>query len=784
VQKYFKIFTGKFIMKKLIIFLILLSLVLLLSCQTEKENFTDLSKSNFDFSQPDFIPVSVWYSGGKARAPMLSEITENSEKEWEKDLQQIKDLGFNTVRTWVEWAHCEPKAGEYNFANLKLLANLAQKIGLKFIIQLYVDSAPDWVGKKYPDGMYEAQNGSKVKSQAAPGFCSDHPGVRESVQNFITETAKIASQYPNFHGWDLWSEPHIVNWAYINYVPNVQFCFCENTKSLFRNWLKLKYDSLENLNKAWYRNFENWDEVDPPRFGTILSYTDFIDWKNFIYDKLAGDLGMRYAAVRRADKSHVITSHAAVPSIFYSPYNGYGATDDFLMAEQVDYYGTSLYPKHNHPSKHWEPWKFMIAVDFSRSANWKNNGIYVGELQAGKGTIGLNIGNSITPGDHRIWMWSAIAKGAKAINVYAYYPMSSGYESGGYGLINLDGSLTERAIEAGKTAKIITENRDLFLNSEPVKSEIAILYNPLAQMVGGEQRYTTWDMHQLSLFGYYRIFAENNIPVDFIHRRDLENEDISKYKLLIIPYPLMFTEKAANKIKTYVENGGNAVAEARLAWNDERGFATEVIPGMGLDKVFGVRESKVEMHDNFKMKLVPSYPFTSVKSNDKYLKGTRYAESFEVYEDTNAEVLATLDDGSPCIVSNKYSKGKTLAIGTFLGMANHQEPDKNNNQFLLNLIDWANVQKPLTSSHDGKTDTPIELKLWKNSDDYILFIINHGESKEKVNTKIHIENDGQYIITDLINNKTINAVSKNFQLELKNLLKGRDVNVLTIQLKK
>ena len=132
--------------------------------------------------------------------------------------------------------------------------------------------------------------------------------------------------------------------------------------------------------------------------------------------------------------------------------------------------------------------------------------------------------------------------------------------------------MTERAIAAGKTAQIITENQRSISGFEPVKSEIAILYNPLAQMVGGEQRHTTWDMHQLSLFGYYRIFAENNIPVDFIHRRDLENEDISQYKLLIIPYPLMFTETAANKIKSYVENGGSAVAEARLAWNDERGF--------------------------------------------------------------------------------------------------------------------------------------------------------------------------------------------------------------------
>jgi len=763
---------------------IFLAIIFILSCQGEKEDLNNLSKANFDFSKPDYIPVSTWYSGGKARAPMLSEITENSENEWRKDLQQIKDLGFNTVRTWVEWAHCEPKEGKYSFENLTLLADLAQEIGLRFIIQLYVDSAPDWVGKKYPDGMYEAQNGAKVKSQAAPGFCSDHPGVRESVQNFITETARIASQYTNFHGWDLWSEPHIVNWAYINYVPNVQFCFCENTKSKFRDWLKSKYANLENLNKAWYRNFEKWQEVDPPRFGTILSYTDFIDWKNFIYEKLASDLGMRYASVRRADKSHVITSHAAVPSIFYSPYNGYGATDDFLMAENVDYYGTSLYPKHNHPSRHWEPWKFMIAVDFSRSANWKNKGIYVGELQAGKGTIGLNIGNPITPGDHRIWMWSAIAKGAKAINVYAYYPMSSGYESGGYGLINLDGSLTERSIAAGKTAQIITENRDLFLNSKPVKSEIAILYNPLAQMVGGEQRHTTWDMHQLSLFGYYRIFAENNIPVDFIHRRDLENEDISQYKLLIVPYPLMFTEKAANKIKSYVENGGCTVAEARLAWNDERGFATEVIPGMGLDEVFGVRETKVEMKDNFNMNITSSNALTASINKSQSLKGTRFAESFEVYEGNNTKAIATLDDGSPCIVANNYGKGKTLAIGTFLGMANHQEPDKNNNQFLLNLIDWANIQRPFTSSHDGKTETPVEIKLWKNSDVYTLFIINHSESKEKISANLRIENDGEFVLTDLLNKEESIVNVKKSQIKLKQVIDSRDVKVLTIQPKK
>lgn len=738
-------------------------------------------QSNSSLSHPDFFPVSVWYSGGKARAPMLSTITPNSKTEWKRDLKQIKSLGFNTVRTWVEWAHCEPQQGEYHFENLKLLCELAQEVELKVIIQMYVDSAPDWVGIKFPDALFETQSGDKVHSQAAPGFCTDHAGVREAVSKFYTETAKAAIQYPNFHGWDLWSEPHIVNWAYINYVPNVQFCFCPNTQARFRHWLQQRYQTLENLNQAWYRNFKGWDDVQPPRFGTILSYTDFIDWKNFIYEKLAGDLRMRYEAIRRADKTHVITSHAAVPSIFYSPYNGYGATDDFLMAEQVDFYGISLYPKHNHPARHWELWKFMVAVDFSRSANRKNAGFYVGELQAGKGTIGLQIGNPITPEDHRIWMWSVVAKGARAINIYAYYPMSSGYESGGYGLINLDGTVTERAKNAGQIAKLIDENKTLFLKSTPIEAEIALVYNPLAQMVGGEQRYSDLDGHQNSLFGYYRFFAEHNIPVDFIHRKDLETDDLSQYKLIIVPYPLMFSQKAADGLKNYVKQGGHAVAEARLAWNDERGFAAQVIPGMGLSVVFGAIETKVKMSEKVMMSVLNnSHLVMSKLEKGDALKGAYFAESIEPLKDSQAQVLASLDDGTPSVVASRYGKGETILIGSFLGLANHPEPDQKNNQFLLNLLDWAKVVRPFTTSHDGKIDTPVELRLQENKDGYLLFVINHSEMTENLNICLKVKREDEFSLYEIIKNKTFKQKSEKYILNLNITISRKDVQIWNI----
>ena len=54
-------------------------------------------------SSQGFFSVSVWYGGGKVRAPMVSRDPARERAEWKKDLAQIRALGFNTVRMWADW---------------------------------------------------------------------------------------------------------------------------------------------------------------------------------------------------------------------------------------------------------------------------------------------------------------------------------------------------------------------------------------------------------------------------------------------------------------------------------------------------------------------------------------------------------------------------------------------------------------------------------------------------------------------------------------------------------
>ncbi len=687
-------------------------------------------------TKESFFPVAVWYGGGKVRAPMLEPINDSSAEHWGKDLDQIKAVGFNTVKTWVDWATAEPRPGQYNFANLDLLLRLAQDHGLRVIVQIYLDSAPDWVGQHYPDARYVDRSGAVIDSQAAPGYCIDHNGVRSEVVKFLAALSAEANKSSALYGWDVWSEPHVINWAEFPYLENPEFCFCAYTQARFREWLRTKYHTLDALNAAWYRSFERWDQVQPPRFPTILSYTDYLDWRAFIEDKLAEDLKTRVDAIRSMDTTHPITSHAAAPGLFTSPTDGYGEPDDWKMSSNADYFGTSLYPKHSESTKPWSDLMLAAGLDFTRSAGHSfGKGFWIGELQAGQGATGMRIANPVNAQDEQYWIWQVVAHGAREIAVYAWYPMSSGFESNGYGLINLDGTITERAQAAGRVASAIARHGAEVLNATPAPAEVAILYNRLSYMVGGSQPSLSklGNAERDSLIGLYNAFYEQNIPVDFVHPEDVIENRLAQYKILFLPFPVMLSRDVADGVKRYVDDGGTAVAEARLAWNDARGFASDVIPGAGLAEVFGARESVIRPTDKIQMQTEASTALPGLPSHTA-IAGDSFEEELEPLN--GGMILGRFADGSAAIVKNHKGKGNTVLIGSFPALAYYREHDANSKRFFLSLAQAAGVSPQLEISSPGASE--VEVRRLVGADEQIILVFNHSSTIANVTAAIRL----------------------------------------------
>jgi len=661
-----------------------------------------------------FYPVSVWYSGGKARAPMLEAINADSPRLWKADLEKIKGLGFNTVRTWVEWNVGEPREGEYHLENLDLLLRLADEVGLKVIVQVYVDSAPEWVGAKYPEGRYAAQDGQPIPSQAAPGFCFDNKNVRKAVLGFFEEVARHAAKSPAFYGWDLWSEPAALNWARVGYKAEPMFCYCPASMERFREWLQKKYGTLEKLNEAWHRSFTDWKQVEPPRFGTILTYTDFMDWRVFYGYKLAGDLKMRNDAVKSVDPLHVRTSHAPNPSpLVRTLADPYDPTDDFLMKDSVDYFGTSFYPKLTAPEYNWKLNRRVLAMDLTASMTG-GRGFYVGELQSGFGVHGTTIGSEVTPNDLEMWTWGMVSRGARAINYYAFYPMNAGYESGGYGMIGLDGTLTDRSRRAGETAQKIAVNEDLLLAAKPKPAQAAIIFSPLVPLLGGYDEEDTRNAMHKALAGYHRMFFERNIPVEVLSSRELAGADLWRFKLIVLPYPLMMTNDEAAALKNYVEKGGHLFMEARPGWVNEDGHAEGAVPGFGWTEMLGVRESSIDPGKE-----------VAVRWGETSFAGTSFAEHFTVI-DAKAQVVASYADGRPAGYEHAYGKGNAILLGTFAGQQNEAKPVAMHPLGEI-LVKWAGLRVP-----ELKAPMLVELREMEGEKGRFVFLFNHGDKAAHV----------------------------------------------------
>jgi beta-galactosidase len=644
-----------------------------------------------------------------------------------------------------------------------------------------MDSAPHWVGERYPDSLFVSAGGEVIVPESSPGYCRDHPAVRQADNAFYSALAARARRSRAFIGWDLWSEPHVINWANPTWIARPEFCFCKHTKARFREWLKKKYGAVANLNQAWYRRYSTWDQVEPGRMSTILSYTDYIDWKSFIVDKLGEDLKDRYDAVKRIAPESIVTSHAAGVGLFASPHHWEGQSDDWTMAAQVDFYGTSFYPKHSAFVDRDVPWRAAL-LDFTRSFGFDQNrrGFYVGELQGGFGTIALNVSPTVTPQDLRIWTWSALARGAKGINYYAWYPMSSGYESGGFGLNHLDGTITERAREAGAIARVVDRNQKLFLAARPPKAEVAVVYNPLAHFVGGRQRAAVYggpqgevvSIERDSWLGIHRALFPLNVPLNYVHIEHISPESLRPYKLVYFPYPLMIPERSAAILRAYVESGGALVSEARLAWNNERGAASDRIPGLGLWELMGCREVDIQTGDKGRTELRWSgTEIPGMKPGDT-LPARWYEETLEPLG-PRARTVATFANGAPAAVASSFGKGRTLMLGSYLSAAYQTAPSESAARFFSGLLQWAGATPPVTAAGG------LEVRILDAGTDRLVFVFNHSNRPVTGPVVLHAFRDARRAV-DLMTDSPVDVSTHTGALSFEVSLPPGGIRVLRL----
>lgn len=643
--------------------------------------------------------------------------------QWERDMENMKNCGFNTIRAWLVWNFIERAEGELDYDYISGFLDCAKKYDLNVGLLFHLHACPAWAVKKYSKYFYMTEDylpfeptvRPNTPGSGWPGLCYDHEEVREMEERFIRSVIAETRKHSNVAFYEPMNEPH--QWIDFTKARTGIFCYCPKSIEKFQAWLQKKYQHIDALNAAWGYACSSFDEVRPPRWTN--SYSDSADFRLFNIDNVAEEIKFRSDIIRSCDSKPVI-AHSWGGGATTCVQLGGMAFDDWKNAEIFDKWGYSAFPQTAD-----DCCTLGLGCNATRSAAGKKE-FWQSELTAGLNGVGLHQNGRIDDNTFDKFTLESIRHGARGLLYWQYRKERYGNEFGGFSLTDNAGKETNLLRRASAICRMLNANDELFHHAKSDDARVALVFSLRSYLadwnstINREGNKFCVD----SLSGYYRMFWEENIVTDIIHEDYAD--DLPRYKIIILPSAFAVSPKLAQKLKDYVREGGTLLSDPYFGAFDEFFRLSYHIPGYGFEEVFGCREYDLTQRGDVTI-YAGEESFT--------LSGNRHLESFC---DVAAKVLYRYEDGTPAILANRYGRGTAVLSGINLGLCYSQKAlisddivsnDKSNSSaaakaIVLKLCAQAGITPNICSAKDVKVSY---LKTDENtffSD--VLILINSG----------------------------------------------------------
>jgi len=601
-------------------------------------------------------------------------------EEWDKDMKNMAELGYTCLHGFAEWHDIEYKKGVYDFTKIDYFVECAVKNGLVPIVNVATQNSvgfysPRWLMEELrgkTEGFVDSNGQSTLQGEYVVP-CLDDPEYKKYSDKYLEAVAKHFACDKRVGAYVLWGEPTLFSPKNVGAF----ICYCKHTKAKFRRWLAERYDGdIEKLNEAWGNEgpsfYSSFDEVNPPtgharQLGGFNSWDDF---REFMEDNLASH-------IKNADRIFK-ENGAAQPTIVEMLPGINNGIDPWKLAKCTDIIGISLFGR---PSRNAS--LFLTVSDSISKANGKCTFV----IEAGGGTVkfdnpssqfaGSSTGFSPLADELKTAVLMRAGYGTKGLMYWCWRPRLSDTEGNDFGMCRPDGKPLKRTVEVGKLAKRMDELSG-FYNSASRKSDVAVF---MSQAINHIMAGDKMDNNYLNaLVGANFMMTDLHINSDFINDKEVENGSLSKYKVLILPCTYIISEKCAEKIAEFVNDGGTVIADYILAEKRPGGVCYTTLPGAGLNKVFGIDREDV---------------FCVVHSS--LVKENSFGIGLNTFvEELNLEGAKPLEGeymtGYTLLTENDFGKGKAYYIATQYFKNYALKPEMNIRKRVEALLEKAGVQ--------------------------------------------------------------------------------------------
>lgn len=480
------------------------------------------------------------------------------ESEWEADFSKMEALGLNCVRMGeFAWSWYEPCEGEYDFEPMRRAMDCAHRHKIKVILGTTTAVCPAWLYKKYPTVKGSNKNGH-YDFGGRKGQCLSDEHFLEYARKITTEQAKALGDHPALIGWQLDNEP---GFPFSDFDPA---CARE-----FRNFLREKYGDIDALNRAWFTMewsnvYGSFDEIDIPVNSSEGGWTLQIqlDYRKFFSRNFHRLLHMESDIVRK-----------------YSP-------NRFVYT--------------NWPGANWSVNCFEACGTYLDFAAWDN---YVGQPNGENYRIQLRaamehaFNRRLDAGEKRRFLvaeqpacadantlpeviaaqtWLDIAYGAFGTVFFEWRAPLGGAEQDYKCLLGPDCNFREETLPVFK--KLASDIKKVYPRLAQSKT-----VSPAAAVYSYENSWGTsgwvvdgfYDEEFFNLYGGFQNALRNNIDIVSI------DDELSEYKLLLLPNFRIASPEQAEKLTEYVKNGGVLVLNTACGIRDEFNRSRTVLrPGL------------------------------------------------------------------------------------------------------------------------------------------------------------------------------------------------------------
>lgn len=636
----------------------------------------------------------------------------------EEDIRLMKLAKCNVMSIGIfAWSALEPEEGKFTFEWLDNVIEKLYENGIYVILATPSGARPAWMSQKYPEVLRVGENRVRNLHGRRHNHCYTSPVYREKVQIMNTKLAERYGKHPAVLMW------HISN----------EFggdCHCDYCQEAFRDWLKKKYGTLEQLNDVWWTAFwshtyTDWSQIESPApHGEKLVHAMNLDWKRFVTDQTIDFYKHEIKPLKAVNPDLPATANLM---------EAFEGLNYFKFAKELDVVSWDSYPTWHNGSDAADQaaWVSMMH-DIFRSL--KGGQPFMLMESTPSLTNWQSVSKLKKPGMHLLSSMQAVAHGSDTVQYFQWRKSRGASEKFHGAVVDHCGHENTRVFRDVTEVGEALEKLDEVIGTS-IQPEVAVIFD-------WENRWAIKDSqgprncgvkYEQTVKEHYKPFWKKGVPVDII---DMDC-DFSKYKVLIAPMLYMVRPGVGEKIERFVENGGTFVATYWSGIVNENDLCfLGGFPGP-LRKVLGIWSEEIDaLHDG------QSNSIEVDENNILGLKGQFEAvELCDLIHLETAEALAVYKtdfyEGRPSITVNSFGKGRAYYI------ASRNKGDFND-EFFGKLIDSLKLKRTIN------TELPSGVTAQMRTDgenDYI-FLMNFSDKEQTIKL-----DDNEY--EDLINNALV-----------------------------